>query len=358
MKFDIVREEPYSLDFVKDNLEYIFSCLTNRNDFFKSTVFFHDKKIFIENLFDSSGLMTSGTKSGFHFELSNFWEGFAEFILQKDFKFYKKDYVFDKKGIDGEFRDGIIKFNLFNEEIEEVESRLRDKEENILCDILKQKYEFKHKPHEIVSIQIMEKNGAEFYTIPFKKFVFLIPENEVDKSDIRMKWNYPKHDLQEFQELTPTTIGTTTLRLSTSVLLISLLTPNERTEYHDKCIETQEYTELKIKRAENISNAYKFVLEKNNIMLSAEDSYVLVECFIAHSMALDLFGIKKPTASSSFLKPFYFIEVKTTNSKFGHLNLSALQESFLEKAKDKFGILIINIKVEPNEAVVRFLVPK
>ncbi len=262
MKFGIVREESYCLDFVKDNLEYIFECLTNRNDFFKSTVFSHDRKISIENLFYSSGLMTGGTKSGF--ELSNFWEGFAEFILQKDFKFYKKDYVFDKKGIDRESRDGIIKFNLFNEELEEVESRLRNKEENILCDILKQKYEFKHKPHEIVSIQIIEKNGAEFYTIPFKEFVFLIPKNEVDK--VRMEWKLKEtpplphwitEDLQKFQELTPTTIGTTTLRLSTSVLLISLLTPNERTEYHDKCIETQEYTELKIKRAENISNAYK-----------------------------------------------------------------------------------------------------
>lgn len=348
MKFDLVRKESYSLDFVKDNLEYIFER-------FKSK-FSHDRKISIENLFDSSGLMTSGTKSGFHRELSDFWEGFAGFTLQKDFKFYNKDYVCDKIGT--EPRDGIIKINLFNEEIEEVESRLRDKEENILCDRLKRKYEFKHKPHEIVSIQSIEKNGAEFYTIPFKKFVFLIPKTEIDKSDIRCLWFYPKHDLQEFQELTPTTIGTKTLRMSTSSLLIRLLTPIEETEYHDKCIETQEYTELKIKRADDISNAYKFVLEKNNIMLSAEDSYALVECFKAHSMALDLFGIKKPTASSSFLKPFYFIEVKTTNSKSGHLNFSTLQESFIEKAKDKFGILIVSIKVKPDEAVVRFLVPK
>ncbi len=33
-------------------------------------------------------------------------------MLQKDFKFYKEDYIFDKKGIDKESRDGIIKFNI------------------------------------------------------------------------------------------------------------------------------------------------------------------------------------------------------------------------------------------------------
>jgi hypothetical protein len=117
--------------------------------------------------------------------------------------------------------------------------------------------------------------------------------------------------------------------------------------------------EARIKKAEKIVSSCKIVLKTNDIILTPEESQLLRDCLVYESIfALDLFGITKPTASFSFPKTFYFIEVKSISKKFGTVYLSPLQKRFIEKAKGKFGILITHIKVEPHEITVRYLSPK
>jgi len=69
---------------------------------------------------------------------------------------------------------------------------------------------------------------------------------------------------------------------------------------------------------------------------------------------LDFLGITKP--NSSFSRPFYFIEVKS--SKTGYARMSPVQKKFIEKAKEKFGILIFQIELKPDKVIVNFFSPK
>lgn len=345
MKFNIVKEEYYDYDFVETNLEKIFACIMRRDEFLKYT--FGRKKNSIRDLFESNGLMTSGIEPSLQFELSTFWEGFAEFILQKDFKFCGRECCHNiemNESID------MINIDISNKDVLESESRLRSKENNILCDIFKQKYEFECISHEIISIQTIEKNGIDFYIIPFNKFIFTIPKKDIE--DIRKKLFRPCSDFRERYGLTPIPMN---LNCPTPSLLRDLLTHNEKDEYYAKCIGTQEYIDLELKKAEIITNSYKSILERNDIILSDKDLQSLKDCLTSHPTTLDLFGIKKPTASSYLHMPFYFIEIKSTNKEFRYARLNTNQQRFIEKVKDKFGVLILQIKISPDNVDVRHL---
>ena len=338
MKFDILSEESFSLDFVKNNLENIAYLACDRDKHFDVKREIQR----IEDFFKTNGLVTNNTRSSRHFR---FWEDFAELILQKDLKTYKTKFVHFKDGF--VHKENIIEIDLSGEEIKKLASKYSIKKDNILCDLLKQKYEFEPIVPEIIGSSgwgyvnlnhTIEKNGIKFYAAPFNGYAFIVPKNEADKKDLRCR-------------------GTISPHMVLSIMFLEgLLSPDELDEYYRECYESQEHIEWETQIAENTYSTYKSVLAKNNITLSTEESHFLRECIIIHSNSLDLFGIKK--ANSSFSKPFYFIEVKSISKKFGRPRLTYGQERFIEYAKEKFGILILHIKVEPNEVVVRFLSPK
>jgi hypothetical protein len=358
MKFDIEREGSYSFDFVKDNLDNILACIACRDEKFKRN--YNERKRSYQNLFNSNGLMTGNVKpiggdirtrreirkkgTYWQYELSDFWEGFAEFILQKEY-----------------------------EEIDKFHSECSYKTCNILLDILKRKYEFENRPSEYIKsctpvapIEVIEKNGVKYYRLTFSEITFYIPKDEIDQTEVVIKLNrYIK-----------------TMRFQRFFRRLErlLLTPDEQNEYTKRCSAIEEYREAKIKEIENtpgyikarkqymeakikaaekIVNSYKVVFTKNDVILTSEESQLLRDCLVDESIfALDSFGITKPTASFSFPKTFYFIEVKSISKKFGTVYLSPRQKRFIEEAKGKLDILILHIKVEPHEVTVRYLSPK
>lgn len=344
MKFDTLREESLSLDFVKDNLENIayFSCSRDKH-------FDVNREIQrIEDFIKTNGLVTNNTRLGGHFR---FWEDFAELILQKDFKTYKQSFVHFKDWF--VHKENIIEIDLSGEEIKKISMKYSIKKDNILCDIIKRRYRFEFKPLKefgyfgygrVKSNQIIEKDEIKFYIVPFNEIAFFVPKGDAKRRLSRGILKDIEHCMGGIN------IGTPSIWF-----LEGLLTPDELDEYSRKCYESQERIEWEIQIGDNTYRTYKSVLAKNNITLTTEESQFLRECLITHPNTLDLLGFKK--TNSSFPKPFYFIEVKTTTKMFGHPKLTFGQEKFIEKAKDKFGILILHIKVEPDKAVVKFLSP-
>ncbi|MEA2032416.1 MAG: hypothetical protein U9N41_02405 [Euryarchaeota archaeon] len=385
MKFDIEREGSYSFDFVKDNMDNILACIARRDEKFELN--YNERKRFYQNLFNSNGLMTGNVKpiggdirtrreirkkgTYWQYELSDFWEGFAEFILQKDFIFLQTEVVWETL-CDLMKKIGLEIYFLY-EEIDKFYSDCSYKTCNILLDILKRKYEFENRPSEYIKsctpvapIEVIEKNGVKYYRLTFSEITFYIPKDEIDQTEVVIKLNrYIK-----------------TMRFQRFFRRLErlLLTPDEQNEYTKRCSAIEEYREAKIKEikntpgyikarkqymeakikaAEKIVNSYKVVFTKNDVIRTSEESQLLRDCLVDESIfALDSFGITKPTASFSFPKTFYFIEVKSISKKFGTVYLSPRQKRFIEEAKGKLDILILHIKVEPHEVTVRYLLPQ
>ncbi len=68
MNYNILKDESFNTDFVKNNIEDILACGHA------------DKHLEVKNIFNTKGLVTNSKK------FYKFWEHFAEFLLQKDFK--------------------------------------------------------------------------------------------------------------------------------------------------------------------------------------------------------------------------------------------------------------------------------
>lgn len=352
MKYDILSEKSFNLDFVKNNIENIVYLAYNRDKHFDV-----EREIQrIEYFIKTNGLVTNNTKSGRDFR---FWEGFAELILHKYFKIYTTSFVRSQSNF--VHRDNILEIDLSGEDFKNFASKYSIKKDNILCDFVKQKYEFEPITLDFIRSNgwgfvnlnhTIDKNGTKFYVAPFNGYLFMVPKNAVYKDKIRRyvaRDALLKNKFRNHGAFTPH-------KVLSIVFLRDLLTPDELTEYDRECYESQELIEWNNQIAENTFNTYNSVLTKNNITLSLEELRILRECIIIHRNTLDLFGVEK--TNSSLSKPFYFIEVKTITEKFGHPRLTYGQERFIEIAKEKFGILILYIKVESNKVVVRFLSPK
>jgi hypothetical protein len=365
MKFDIVREESYSIDFMEDNMDNI-TCVLCRDIRDEK---FNEIKGFYQSTF-KNGLITGNVRQSsrlcWKYEVSDFWEGFAEFILQEDF------IIFNYSDIPPSVNKEIEKLSTG---YLDVSSECREEAFNVLLEILKRKYKIKNKSGKDESFGrsyngVKEENGVKFYVLTFNKFDGVrniltelhLPKDEIDKTEAMAKLNRLNLSRKE-SGLTVSNID-----ILSEWFLEGLLAPDEKDEYQRRCLEIREsielkfkMTEWKIKIAEEICNSYKPILDKNNIILSPEELQLLKEClsdFIPYEPALDLFGIKKPTTSFSFSKPFYFIEVKSVSKKSSGINLNRSQKSFIEDVKSRFGILILHIRVEPHEIIVRYLSPK
>ncbi|MDO9098334.1 MAG: hypothetical protein Q7U60_09465, partial [Candidatus Methanoperedens sp.] len=99
---------------------------------------------------------------------------------------------------------------------------------------------------------------------------------------------------------------------------------------------------------------YKSAFAKSNLTLSDDELQFLKELITTQTPTLDFLGVTKP--NSSFSRPFYFIEVKS--SKSGFARASPFQKEFIEKVKEKFGILIFQIELKPDKVTVKFFSPK
>lgn len=320
-RFEILKEESFNLDFVKNVLKN------------KTNNLHRDKYL---EIFNSEGLSTN------KYKFWDLWEDFAEFLLSKDFKLYKInkdiDYV-----------------DPSSEKTQELMSKFGHKRKKILCDIFKRKYEFEQIEGNDTSdirlhkIGITERMGKQFYFVPLNKCVFFLPKDEVDNTeDGRRRLNRIEEQRKTGKPRFDTSLLTFLLNFE------RFLTPAEKDEYTKECNKIQEITELGIQRVETIYGSYISLLAENNITLSDDESQFLKELIITRTPTLDFLGITRP--NSSFSRPFYFIEVKS--SKSGYARVSSVQKKFIEKAKEKFGILNFHIKIEPNEVRVKFFSPK
>lgn len=302
MIFRTLKEETFNLDFVKD-------VLKNTNQRYRDR--------YLE-IFNSSGLLTE------KMSLGNFGEDFARFLLHADFKICTRHFKYQ---------------NYVEHKYIELEEKLdlecSHKCEEILCNMLKRKYEFMQDDRHIQHIRTIKKNGKTFYTFFSCGYLFFYPQDELEKSD----------EGRRLSQLIDTGgfFGS-----------LDLLTPNEKDEYEKKCKGIQECIDYETLRNENVWRGYHRILLKNNITLSIEDLQFLKECLLPYGTPFDFFGIRR--RKSSFSEPFYFIEVKSR--KLSHLGLSPNQRKFMEKVKGKFGILILHIKIEPQGVRVKYLLPK
>lgn len=314
-RFEIVKEESFNLDFVKD-------VLKNTNNPHR------DKYL---EVFNSEGLLTN------KYEFHDFWEDFAEFPLSKDFELYKINRDID-------YGDP------FNEKTQELFSKYCHKRDMILCDILKRKYEFELNPTRIFSR--IEKDGVQYYSIPFKGCLFMLPKNEVDISEAGKKMAQANLNAKKVG------LTQTIFHLGHSFFLELLLTPAEKNEYKKECKKIQEGAELNIQRVETIYGSYTSVLAKSNLMLSDDELQFLKELITTQTPTFDFLGVTKP--NSSFSRPLYFIEVKSRSAKTnaGYARVSPVQRKFIEKVKEKFGILIFLIELKPDKVIVKFFSPK
>lgn len=313
-RFEILKEESFNLDFVKN-------VLKNTNNPHR------DKYL---EVFNSEGLSTDKYK--FH----DIWEDFAEFILSRDFELYKIN------------RDIGVPFN---EKTQELSSKYRHKRDMILCDILKRKYEFEQFEERQHTYGKTERNGIQFYYFPLTNCVFFLPKDEMDNTEggrRRLK------GIEEQRKTGETRIATSLTFWLSPQMLERFLTPAEKDEYVEECKKIQEGVEHSNQIVENIYGLYKSALAKSNLTLSDDELQFLKELITTQTPTLDFFGITKP--NSSFSRPFYFIEVKS--SKSGYARASSVQKNFIEKAKEKFGILNFHIEIEPNEVRVKFFSPK
>jgi hypothetical protein len=311
---------------------------------------YDESQKFYQNLFDLliDNIEPIGEKKNQYYR-----DGFCEFILQNDYSFcefihqkvLQKGFIFFEKILDALSKKiGLEKYFLY-EEIKELylECSYNYFRRNILLEILKrknafEKYEFENRLIEDllvvrnhvkndIEVWVDKKNGLRnIYTLTSDEF----DEYERRRSEIHSKiYEYVEAKFEEIKN-TPEYIKA-----------------------------EKEYMEARIKKAEKIVNSCKVLLNKNEIILTPEESQLLKGCLLNNSIfALDLFGIKKPTASFSSPKRFYFIEVKSITKISGGINLSHPQKNFIEEVKDKFGILILHFKVEPHEVTVRYLLPK
>ncbi|MDO9098379.1 MAG: hypothetical protein Q7U60_09690, partial [Candidatus Methanoperedens sp.] len=221
IEFEFVKGESFELDFVKD-------VLKNTNNPHR------DKYL---EVFNSKGLLTN------KYEFWDIWEDFAEKILSKDFKLYKINRDIG---------------NPYSEKIRELLSKISRKKDkikdNILCDILKRKYQFEQfeerQPH--VS-GFTERKGIKYYYTPVINCncVFFIPEVEKRREDPivqRMKAPIVQRTKRPEREMAQLTMEF--LRLQ------RFLTLTEKDEYIRKCEEIQyeeeEYDEARIQIVENI----------------------------------------------------------------------------------------------------------
>ena len=420
MKFDIEREGSYSFDFVKDNMDNILACIACRDEKFKRN--YNERKRSYQNLFNSNGLITGNVKpiggdiqtrreirkkdTYWQYELSDFWEGFAEFILQKDFIFLQKtlDDLAEKNGLkkfwlDYDEREKFYQ-NLFNLTIGNVEPKGEKKKywqydyhesfgefihqkdfiffEKILDDLAKkiglEKYflyeeikelylecSYKYSQRDILLDILKRKYEFEKYEFENRLIERLTIIRNIDNNDIKV-WVNKKNGLRNIYALTSDEFDEYKRRRSEirSKIYEHVEAKFEEIKNTPEYIKAEKgYMEARIKKAEKVVSSCKIVLKTNDIILTPEESQLLRDCLVDESIfALDLFGITKPTASFSFPKTFYFIEVKSISKKFGTVYLSPLQKRFIEKAKGKFGILITHIKVEPHDVTVRYLSPK
>ncbi len=361
-------------------------------------------------VFNSEGLSTGISK--FH----DFWEDFAEFLLSRDFKIYKISKDIDKPSYE---------INNLMESIEKI-TQIQDM---VLCDILKRRFEFEVKSHGYDNPAPIEKNGIQYFRIPFKEWIFIVPKDEVDKINKKMsemimylfswdnipgdhngrliefltqkfgidwvktakiekvddgrtirltgennflslklnnektKVNLEINDSRTYEFIAKIALGELHIYMnsafqknlfeSTKFLFHLLLTPTEKDEFTKEIKKSPELAEMKIQEDKIIYESYKSVFTKNNITLSEDELQFLKELITIQRPTFDFLGITKP--SSSFSRPFYFIEVKS--SKSGNPRLTSSQKKFIENVKEKFGILVFHIEIEPNGVEVKFFSP-
>jgi hypothetical protein len=320
----------FNLDFVIDVLKKTNN--PNRDEYLKA--------------FNSEGLST-----GF-LEFHDIWEDFAKVLLSRDFKIYK-----------------ISEFYRHIPENHLMRKRLSNRQGMILCDILKRKFEFELKPHGYENpvpieepripleefnfiVPPIEKNGIKYFRIPFKEWIFSVPKDEVDK--IFKEWieHRNAYKLRKLHRKKHAIIQEP-LFVTFHSLLSVLLTPTEREEFRNESKKPPESAELKIQRDKFYYELYKSIFTKNNITLSEDELQHLKELITIQIPTFDFLGITKP--SSSFSRPFYFIEVKS--SKYDDITLTHCQKEFIENVNEKFGILVFHIETEPNGVKVKFFSP-
>ncbi len=321
MKFEILKEESFNLDFVKDVLKNI---ANNPH---------RDKYL---EVFNSEGLSTN------KYEFHDIWEDFAEFILSKEFELYKINRDID-------YGDP------FNEKTQELSKKYSHKRDMILCDILKRKYEFEQFEERQHAYGTKERNGIPFYYFPLTNCVFYLPKDEMDNTEYgRRRLNR----IEEQRKTGETHFATDLITFFSPWGLEHLLTPAEKEEYMKECRKIQEGVELNIQRVETIYGSYTSVLAKSNLTLSDDELQFLKELIRTQIPTFDFLGVTKP--NSSFSKPLYFIEVKSRSAKTnaGYARVSPVQNKFIEKVKEKFGILIFLIELKPDKVIVKFFSPK
>jgi transcriptional regulator with XRE-family HTH domain len=319
-RFEILKEESFNLDFVKD-------VLKNTNNPHR------DKYL---EVFNSEGLSTDKYK--FH----DIWEDFAEFTLSKDFELYKINRDID-------YGDP------FSEKTQELSKKYSHKRDMILCDILKRKYEFEQFEERQHEYGKTERNGTEFYFFPLTNYVFFLPKDEMDNTE------YGRRRLNGIEEQRKTGerhIATSLIFWLSPPSLERFLTPAEKDEYMKECKKIQEGIELNIQRVETIYGSYTSVLAKSNLTLSDDELQFLKELITTQTPTFDFLGVTKP--NSSFSRPLYFIEVKSRSAKTnaGYARVSPVQRKFIEKVKEKFGILVFLIELKPDKVIVKFFSPK
>ncbi|MCX9025801.1 MAG: hypothetical protein OIN85_06870 [Candidatus Methanoperedens sp.] len=311
IEFEFLKGESFELDFVKD-------VLKNTNNPHR------DKYL---EVFNSEGLLTN------KYEFWDIWEDFAENILSKDFELYKIN------------RDIGVPFN---EKTQELSSKYCHKRDMILCDILKRKYEFEQFEERQHEYGKKERKGIQYYYVPFTNCVFFLPKDEMDNTE------YGRMRLNRIEDARKT--GKTYFEPLMTFLspLERFLTPAEKDEYRKECEKIQEGIEEKNQIVENIYGLYISALAKSNLTLSDDELQFLKELITTQTPTLDFLGITKP--NSSFSRSFYFVEVKS--SKSGFARASPVQKKFIEKVKEKFGILIFQIELKPDKVTVKFFSPK
>jgi hypothetical protein len=307
------------------NLDFVINVLKKTNN--------PNRDKYLE-VFKSKGLST-----GFH-EFHDFWEDFAEFILSRDFKIYKISYP--KVSED---------FDKWNDRLPHLlDKRLQHRQSVVLCDILKRKFEFELRPHGYDSRPVsIEKNGIKYFKIPFKGWIFIVPKDEVDKTLKKIR------EMRDAGNLRSKTFCSVPKNppISTQHLFTFMRTPTEIKEFREEMKKSPESAELKIQLDKITYESYKSIFTKNNIMLSEDELQHLKELITIQSPTIDFLGITKP--SSSFSRPFYFIEVKS--SKFGYPRLTHSQRKFIENGEEKFGMFVFHIEIEPNGVKVKFFSP-
>lgn len=314
MKFEILKLESFNLDFIKD-------VLKNTNNPHR------DKYL---EVFNSEGLSTD------KYEFHDIWEDFAEFLLSRDFELYKIN------------RDIGVPFN---EKTQELSKKYGHKKDKILCDILKRKYEFEQFEERPGSYGTTERNGIQFYYFPLTNCVFYLPKDEMDNTeDGRKRLNL----IEEQRKTGEIWHNTSLIHWLSPYKLERFLTPAEKDEYVKECEIIQEGVEHHIQIVENIYGLYKSALAKSNLTLSDDELQFLKELITTQIPTLDFLGVTKP--NSSFSRPLYFIEVKS--SKSGYVRASSVQKKFIERTKEKFGILVFHIELKPDKVIVKFFSPK